>query len=70
MDSQNDVPLESLRGVGRPALSAFALEGYTRLYQFTALKKADLLKLHGVGPKALRIIGEALSARGLAFADE
>jgi hypothetical protein len=29
--------------------------------------EADLLELQGVGPKAVRILGEALAAEGLAF---
>jgi hypothetical protein len=30
---------------------------------------AQLLRIHGVGPKAIRILEEELAARGLAFAD-
>jgi len=36
----------------------------------TQVRAAELLKLHGVGPKAIRILRETLAAKGLAFADE
>ena len=63
-DSDSELPL----GIGRPATRALALAGYTRLEHFTAVAEADLLRLHGVGPKALRVLGEALAERGLRFA--
>jgi hypothetical protein len=56
-------------GLGKPATRALIAAGYTRLDQFTQIKEADLLKLHGMGPKALRRIRSALNARGLSFAD-
>lgn len=54
-------------GLSQPALRAFAAAGYSRLDQFTKLKEADLLKLHGVGPKAIRILRAALQDRGQSF---
>ena len=65
-ESLHDLPV----GLGRPATRAFIAAGYTRLDQFATLKEADLLKLHGVGPKALRLIRSALNARGQSFADQ
>ena len=56
-------------GLSRPALRAFAAAGYTRLEDFTRVSESDLLKLHGVGPKAIRVLRPALAARGLAFAE-
>lgn len=58
------------RSIGRPALGALAAAGYVRLEQFTALRASDLLKLHGVGPKAIRLLREALAERGWSFAEE
>ncbi|BCJ74522.1 hypothetical protein CS0771_40660 [Catellatospora sp. IY07-71] len=58
------------RGIGSPATRAFAQAGYTRLAQFPALSAQELLKLHGVGPKAIRVLRETLAARGQTFADE
>jgi len=41
-----------------------------RLAQLTQVSEADLKKLHGMGPKALEQIRQALQAKGLAFAGE
>ena len=61
----NDFP----RGIGRPATQALTLVGYTRLEQLTNVSEAELLKLHGVGPKAVRVLRETLAAKGLSFAE-
>jgi predicted flap endonuclease-1-like 5' DNA nuclease len=55
-------------GIGSPAHRALAAAGITRLEQFTSISEEELLKLHGVGPKAIRIIKESLRENGLAFA--
>ena len=55
-------------GLGKPALRALDTAGYTRLEQLAQVKEADLLKLHGMGPKAIGLLRSALSAKGLAFA--
>lgn len=57
------------RGIGAPARRALAAAGYTRLAQLTSVGEAELLRLHGVGPRAIRLLREALAARGLAFAE-
>ena len=44
------------------------LHGYTRYEQLTSVTARGLLSLHGIGPKAIRILEEELAARGLAFA--
>ena len=54
-------------GIGRPAHGALTQAGVTRLEQLTQVSEADLLKLHGVGPKAIRRLREVLDERGLAF---
>jgi hypothetical protein len=33
------------------------------------ISEAEVLKLHGMGPKALGLIRQALAAKGLTFAD-
>ena len=55
--------------IGRPARAALAIAGVTRLDQLTAWSERELRALHGVGPKAVRILREALAERGLAFRD-
>jgi DNA-directed RNA polymerase alpha subunit len=56
------------RATGRPAQNALAAAGYTHLEQLTEVSEAELLKLHGMGPKAVGILREALAQRGLRFA--
>ena len=63
--TDSDLP----RGIGQPALRAFAAAGYRRLEQFAGVSEAELLRLHGVGPKAIRLLRAALAGKGLAFSD-
>lgn len=67
---QNDHPQTDFPKISNPALRALNAAGYTRLEQLTLVSEAELLRLHGMGPKAIRILREALSAQGLSFADE
>lgn len=53
--------------IGGPATRALKFEGYTALKQLTKLSEAELAQLHGVGPKAIRILGEALKEKGWSF---
>ncbi len=54
--------------IGNVARRELANAGYTTLEQLPSVSEAELLKIHGVGPKATRILGEALAEKGLAFA--
>jgi hypothetical protein len=56
-------------GLSQPARRALLQAGYTRLEQCAELSEAQVQRLHGVGPKALRQLREALDARGLTFGD-
>jgi len=60
-------PHDDLPPIGAPATGALHLAGYTRLSQLGGVPERDLLTLHGVGPKAIRILREALMERGLSF---
>jgi hypothetical protein len=51
--------------IGAPALRALHSDGYTRLEQLSKVSEAELGKLHGMGPKALGILKEALSTKRL-----
>mgnify|MGYP003136722056 CR=1 FL=1 len=53
-----------LPNIGAPATRALASIGVTRLEQVVEHRESELLGLHGFGPRALRILGEALEARG------
>lgn len=56
--------------ISAPALRALNGAGYHTLEHLTTVTEADLAKLHGMGPKALGILRDALAANGLAFAGE
>jgi predicted flap endonuclease-1-like 5' DNA nuclease len=62
-------PTEFPHGIGKVARRELALNGYTRYEQLTNVSAAELLRIHGIGPKAIRILAEELATRGLAFAD-
>ena len=62
---ENDFPK-----ISRPALRALNGAGYFRLEQLTQARKTELSRLHGMGPKALGILEQALAEKGLAFKDE
>lgn len=55
--------------LARPALRALSAAGYTQLAQLSKVTEAQLLALHGMGPKAVGLLRGALQARGLAFAN-
>lgn len=56
------------RRMGKVAPRELAAHGYTRYEQLTSVTPQELLKIHGVGPKAIRILEEELAERGLSFA--
>jgi len=58
---------DPLPKIGAPATRALEGIGVTRLDQVVELSEAELLALHGVGPRAVRILREALAARGRGF---
>ncbi len=63
-EQQNGFP----KGLSQPALRALASAGYTQLDQLNGVSEADLMKLHGFGPRGLEILRQALQVRGLSFA--
>lgn len=54
--------------LGKVAARQLAVNGYTRYDQLTLVNSKELLKIHGIRPKAIRILDEELWARGLSFA--
>lgn len=58
------------KGVGQPAIRALNDAGYLKLEDLAGADEAELMKLHGMGPKALGVIREALTAKGLSFASK
>lgn len=60
--NQSDLPK-----TGAPAQRALESAGITTLKQLTDVTEAELLQLHGMGPKAVRILRETLQENGLSF---
>jgi len=52
-----------------PARRALLGAGYTRLEHLAEVKASDVMKLHGMGPNAMRALRNALQERGLSFRD-
>jgi len=52
---------DELPKIGAPATRALSQIGVTRLSQLAHHSEAELLALHGFGPKALRILSAALA---------
>lgn len=52
-------------GLSQPALRALAGAGYTNLAQLAGVSEAELLQLHGLGPKAIDILRAALQGNGV-----
>jgi uncharacterized protein YdhG (YjbR/CyaY superfamily) len=63
----NKNSLSDLPNIGAPATRALEHEGYTTLQQLTKISEAELSQMHGVGPKAIKILKEALKAKGWSF---
>ena len=57
--------LDELPKIGAPATRALNNAGYTSLRQLAGVPRGELAKLHGMGPKALRIIEDNLAKQGL-----
>jgi hypothetical protein len=53
------------KGLSQPAIRAFVAAGYVRLEDLAGASEKGLLALHGVGPKAIPIIRQALADRRL-----
>ena len=64
--TQSDIP----QNLGKPANRALEGAGYFRLEQVAEVSEKELMKLHGMGPKAIQRLREALFEKGLSFSDE
>ena len=58
------------RNLGRSANRELDGAGYFRLEQVAKVSEKELMKLHGVGPKAIERLREALFEKGLSFSEE
>ncbi|MFJ9416480.1 DNA-binding protein [Streptomyces sp. NPDC101227] len=70
-EAEPDEPADGLPPrIGAPARRALERAGYLRLSQLAGANEAELRQLHGMGPKALGILRDALAAQGMSFAGE
>jgi DNA-directed RNA polymerase alpha subunit len=58
-----DLPNE----IGKTAARELKINDITTLEEVAGRTRKELLQIHGVGPKAVRILGEALADKGLDF---
>ena len=58
--------MTALPGIGKPAERALSQAGYTDLEQLAGTPAKGLLALHGVGPRAIKLLNEELDRLGLA----
>lgn len=64
-ESATDLPIK----LSNPAKRALMGAGYSRLEQLTRLTETEIQKLHGMGPKAIDQLKQALAAKGMSFAN-
>lgn len=62
-----DSSLDALPKIGAPATRALHGAGYLTLRQLAGVPRAELTKLHGMGPKALGILQAALEQHDLSL---
>lgn len=56
------------QGLSQPALRALAGAGCFSLEQVARFSEAEVSRWHGIGPKGIRLLQEALAENGLSFA--
>ena len=64
MPAERDVPPHEVHAIGNPARRALTDAGFTTWDAVDAAPDADLLALHGFGPRALRILRDGSAGRG------
>jgi hypothetical protein len=66
----NQKNVNFLDKIGAPARRAFEAAGLTTLVKVSRQTEAQLLELHGVGPRAIKLLQPFLEAEGLKLAKE
>lgn len=59
-----DLPNE----IGKTAARELSNHGITTLKKVASHSEQELLAIHGVGPKSIRILREFMAAKGMSFA--
>jgi predicted flap endonuclease-1-like 5' DNA nuclease len=57
-------------GIDRVAKRELASHGFTTYADLTSTTSREVLAIHGIGPKAVRLLGEELARHGLSFAED
>ena len=52
-----------------PARRALIGAGFTHLEDLTKVEESVVMRLHGMGPNAMKVLRDALDERGLSFRD-
>lgn len=61
---------EQFPKIAKPALRALENAGLRQLDDLTGISEGELSKLHGMGPKAITILRQALAKKDLSFLDD
>lgn len=64
--SESDLPAK----LSQPAQRALAGAGIKNLKQLTKFSEAEIKKLHGIRPNAIKQLQAALAAKGFSFAEQ
>ncbi|NLG55435.1 MAG: hypothetical protein GX542_07270 [Rhodococcus sp.] len=66
-ESDSATASELTTAIGKVARRELAVHGYVTYADLTGTSEKQLLAIHGVGPKAIRILREELASRQLSF---
>ena len=67
MTTQNNPNDGFLARLSGPARGALEFAGITTLEKLATYREAEILKLHGIGPKSLPMLRQVLEEAGLTF---
>ncbi|MGB9131862.1 MAG: hypothetical protein WCB90_04530 [Methanosarcina sp.] len=66
----NEKEINQLKGLSNPARRPLLGVGITELHHLINFKLSEIKNLHGMGPKGIRILSEALEKHNLTFKSE
>ena len=59
--------IQEFAGLAAPARRALAAAGFRSLANLATVREAEVASLHGMGPRALKMLRTKLAERGLSF---
>jgi hypothetical protein len=66
----SETKVDQLKGMSQPAIRALASAGITTVEQAAKFSEKELLNLHGMGLKGIKVLRHALEEKGLSFASK